>query len=391
MNIQIITSSYPEYAGDPSGAAGLFVRDFSLALMELGHTVIIQPVARKTSYEVDPGLLIEPLPWRGGDRELASMPLYNPIHWFTFARFFLTGCNASLSCHRKYQIDRTFCLWIIPSGIFGWFIHRKTRSPYDLWALGSDIWKIRKIPILGNKLLKWVIGDCHALYADGVELSQDIESITGRPCAFLPSSRRLPPPRSRLHSLEPANKTHFLFVGRYHPNKGPDLLIDAIEHLAPDIRNQAHFHIYGLGPMEKELAARLKLKPISEATTFNGPIHAQDLSDMLHLCHFLIISSRIESIPVVFSDSLQSGTPVISTPVGDLPDLISSHQCGILSEAVSGSALAAAITRAIEKGTGTFADGVQSAARLFDIREIARKWTSTYGTGTDSQVGFGEA
>jgi hypothetical protein len=75
MNIQIITSSYPAYPEDPSGTAGLFVRAFALELQKQGHQIVIQPVARKQEYLPESGLIIDPLPWQGGDRELASLNL----------------------------------------------------------------------------------------------------------------------------------------------------------------------------------------------------------------------------------------------------------------------------------------------------------------------------
>jgi len=42
----------------------------------------------------------------------------------------------------------------------------------------------------------------------------------------------------------------------------------------------------------------------------------------LHETDYLILPSRIESIPVIFSDSLPAGCPRVATPAGDLPRLI---------------------------------------------------------------------
>ena len=39
----------------------------------------------------------------------------------------------------------------------------------------------------------------------------------------------------------------------------------------------------------------------------------------LRWCDYLLIPSRIESIPVILSDAIQLGTPVIATEVGDMP------------------------------------------------------------------------
>ena len=192
MNIQIITSSYPATPVDPSGTAGLFVREFAIELGRLGHRVIVQPVGRKKAYEADPGLVIEPLPWRGGDQELASMNLQNPLNWLTIGHFMLNGMRMTATALRRYEIDRTLCMWVVPSGVFGCLQSIRGGAPFDVWALGSDIWKIRKIPLLGPRLLRSIIRRARHVFADGPGLCRDVESISGRTCEFLPSSRRLP-------------------------------------------------------------------------------------------------------------------------------------------------------------------------------------------------------
>lgn len=159
MNIQVITSSYPAYPEDPSGTAGLFVRAFALELYRQGHQVVIQPVARKQKYTPDDGLIVEPLSWQGGDHELASLNLYSPLNWFTVLVFFLRARQQVIQAHKQYKIERTLCLWAVPSGFLGYLMSRSLNKPYDVWALGSDIWRIRKIPLLGRFLLKKIIGD----------------------------------------------------------------------------------------------------------------------------------------------------------------------------------------------------------------------------------------
>jgi hypothetical protein len=59
------------------------------------------------------------------------------------------------------------CMWAVPSGVFGLAGKLKTQIPYDVWALGSDIWKIRKIPWLGKVMLGWIMQGAAGVYADG--------------------------------------------------------------------------------------------------------------------------------------------------------------------------------------------------------------------------------
>jgi hypothetical protein len=219
VNIQIITSSYPAWPDDPSGTSGLFVRAFALELQRQGHMVVIQPVARKDHYRADDGLTIVPLPWRGGDQELASLNMYSPLNWINVLSFFARARRKVIEAHGEYRIDRTLCMWAVPSGLLGYWMKKAVKRPYDVWALGSDIWRTIGIPLLGRVLLKRIFDSADRVFADGIELAQDVEKIARRPCEFLPSSRLLPTLQSGNMRFRDTEHVNLLFVGRYHHRK----------------------------------------------------------------------------------------------------------------------------------------------------------------------------
>lgn len=374
MNIQIITSSYPANPDDPSGTAGLFVRQFAIELAAHGHKVVVQPAARKTAYQPDPGISIVPTPWQGGDQELASMKVYNPWNWLIFIHFFIMGIKNTLAITDQHAIDRTLCMWAVPSGIFGLAGKKKRNIPYDVWVLGSDIWKIRKIPVLGRMLLGRIMQGADRVYADGLQLCRDVTELTGVPCEFLASSRQLPQPQKKLSLSGAPGIKHFLFVGRYHVNKGPDLLLQAVALLPEETRAAIRVHMFGLGPMEaelKQMALELKLE---ETVLLNGPIQAQEMADYLDSVSYLVIPSRIESIPLVFSDALQRGTPVVAMPVGDLEKIIKEFSCGFVAQKVSAKALAHAIMKATSKAKASYKEDIAKAYCQFDLKNAAFRW-----------------
>ena len=374
MNIHIITSSYPAYPDDPSGTMGLFVRQFAIELAAMGHSVVVQPVARKNEYFPDPGINIEPTPWKGGDQELASMSLMSPKNWWYFLRLFISGIKNTIEINDKYKIDRTLCMLVVPSGIFGVAGKLKNKTPYDVWILGSDIWKVRKIPFLGKFIISRISRFSERVFADGLQLCQDVEDITKEPCTLLYSSRKLPAPQKQLFLSDPLEIRHFLFVGRYHINKGPDLLIKAIKLLPRDVRESVRIHMFGLGPMQAQLKSMISEMKLQDCISFHGPIEAQEFSDYLQSVSFLVIPSRIESIPVVFSDALQIGTPVISMPVGDLGRLIKQYRCGLVATQTSPEALAASIEEALSTSKDSFKDGIATAYEQFRTDKIVHKW-----------------
>jgi glycosyltransferase involved in cell wall biosynthesis len=374
MNIQIITSSYPAFPGDPGGTAGLFVRSFAKALAQHGHTVVVQPIARKEKYQKENDVIIEPIPWGGGDQVLASINFFSLKNLANILRFFRVGKENVIAVHRKYRIDKTICMWIIPCGVFGYWIKKVLNKDYDLWALGSDIWRVRRIPVLGRWLIKKISSLAARIYADGVELSRETTAITDRTCAFLASNRKLPKPNDGLSFFEPREVIHFLFVGRYHRNKGPDLLIRAVSLLDEAVKKQIRVHIFGTGPLEAKLYKLQTRFLLKDIVRIGGPLCDQDFSDYLSRVSFLVIPSRVESIPLVFSDALQVHTPVISMPVGDLPELIKKYNCGLLADKVSPVSLAKAMTMAVHVGKEPFLEGVKHAVKQFDVDESAVRW-----------------
>jgi len=109
--------------------------------------------------------------------------------------------------------------------------------------------------------------------------------------------------------------------------------------------------------------------------SINDGIEVQKLVDELLRADYLVIPSRIESIPVVFSDAMQVGTPVIATPVGDLRALIEEHRCGVLADDVSVKALARALETVLCRGRrDDHAERAQALGRTYRISEVVDKW-----------------
>jgi len=378
LTIQIITSSYPSDPTDATSTAGLFVRDFALGLVRQGHKVILMTLARKEYYVGDPGITIIPLPWKGGDQELASLDFKSPINWLFIIHFLLSGCHKAVKTARHFCVDKTLCMWVVPSGILGWWAKKRTKIPYDVWALGSDIWNISKI-MLGKAVLRSIILNANLAFADGFWLCNDVERLSGRKCIYLASSRKLPPPEADFPNLTPEHCKHFLFVGRYHLNKGPDVLIEAITRIAKTKIGNTRFHIFGYGKLKDLLVLKIKKYNLYPYVNLNDIIEAQQLSNYLSKCDFIIIPSRIESIPVILSDALQrSVTPIVSD-VGDMGVLVKKYNAGYVFPSEQPDALADLIEKALDIDKDFYLHGIQELAGMFDIDNSCKAWFQENG------------
>ena len=101
---------------------------------------------------------------------------------------------------------------------------------------------------------------------------------------------------------------------------------------------------------------------------------AQEFTNYLARISYLLIPSRMESIPVVFSDALQMRVPVIAMPVGDLPELIQKYRCGIVSQKANVISFAQAIEEGVESKGGFFTNGTKAASDHFKVPQAIKTW-----------------
>jgi len=168
-----------------------------------------------------------------------------------------------------------------------------------------------------------------------------------------------------------------LYLGRWHANKGIDLLFDALDALGEeDWTRIAEIHVAGGGPMKPIVESRvMRLLEAGRPIVLSGFLDRDGAQAALAAADRLLLPSRIESIPVVFSDALAYGVPVVSMPVGDIPDLLADGG-GWLATEVSGFAFAQAIKVSLEPSPDVLE--VLSALReRFRVKSIARGFAET--------------
>jgi glycosyltransferase involved in cell wall biosynthesis len=99
----------------------------------------------------------------------------------------------------------------------------------------------------------------------------------------------------------------------------------------------------------------------------------EEAMELLRWADYVLIPSRRDSIPVIFSDAMQCRRPVVVNPVGDLPFVVGRFRAGLISESVSARAFAEAMARALASCPASFDQGLREAASFFDVEEIGRQ------------------
>jgi glycosyltransferase involved in cell wall biosynthesis len=155
---------------------------------------------------------------------------------------------------------------------------------------------------------------------------------------FQPNLSYGPPPVRQ--PREPDAPLRLLFFGRIMPYKGLKLFVDAVEGLRRGgIPVEAG--VFGEGALGAE-GARLKALG---AKIVNRWLSDEEIASILDRHDVMVVSHVEASQSGVIATAFGAGVPVIATPVGALPEQVEHGVTGLVADAVSGEALAAAITQ----------------------------------------------
>jgi glycosyltransferase involved in cell wall biosynthesis len=153
-----------------------------------------------------------------------------------------------------------------------------------------------------------------------------------------------------------------LYLGRLHPKKGLDRLLDAwelIEDRHPD------WQLDIVGPIDNDYARMLKARIAARAVSrvrFVGALYGKDKSKAYRCADLFVLPTLNENFAMTVAEALAQGTPVISTKGAPWADVVG-HGCGWW----------------IDHGTEPLADALNKAMsisreQLASMGEAGRAW-----------------
>jgi glycosyltransferase involved in cell wall biosynthesis len=163
-----------------------------------------------------------------------------------------------------------------------------------------------------------------------------------------------------------------LFVGTLQPRKDPEAAIEALGLLNGDLRLVLAGPDKGGGPQARETASRLGLDSRVE---FRGHVDRDELAALYRGAACLVLPSRWEGFGLPIVEAMASGTPVVASRVGAIPEV--AGEAAVLVEPGDPSALAAGIERALADRERLVLAGLERA-RAFSWRETARRTLEVY-------------
>jgi len=370
-HLLVLTSSYPSNINDGRAAAGFFVKDFVKELSNENEvTVLTQHTGEGPDEIKETQYSVIRFPWLSKNRPLSTLCLPKDILPILSVMF--SGITSSIKQIKEKKTDHIIAMWAIPCGIWALVINFFFNTPYTIWCLGSDIWNYQN-SFLSRYILVHVLKNAHTVYADGFELCGTIKDLAKIDCTYLPSSRHLERP-TKDHILKPDGVRHYLFVGRYHPNKGPDILINAINLLSEESRKKIHLHMFGGGDLINELKQLIKTFHLEDTITLGDFIGESELTGVLHATDAIVIPSRKDSIPLMLSAALKVNKTIIATDVGDTGFLLKKYLAGRVTPAESAKSFALAIEQDL-LSPNEFIKGQSDLLNFLDLSNSAKRIT----------------
>lgn len=117
------------------------------------------------------------------------------------------------------------------------------------------------------------------------------------------------------------------FVGRIHPDKGLDLLADAVTLLAAD-GVEGRLLVVGGGDDEQSEGLTARLRGSGFDVEFTGSV--PDVAQYLRLMDVLCLPTRREGFPNVVLEAASAGIPTIATIATGIPDAILDNETGLI-------------------------------------------------------------
>jgi glycosyltransferase involved in cell wall biosynthesis len=198
-------------------------------------------------------------------------------------------------------------------------------------------------------------------------LAREAEKLCGRKFERLATGRTLPDcPAAEM----PHHRTNFLYAGRLEPVKGVDLLLNALAQLRAQ-KLPAHLYVAGSGSEEPKLRAQARALSLDESVTFLGVLADRPLASYLRAVDAVVIPSRAEALPVIFTEAARFGTPAVTTDVGDLGILARQYGTAIVVEPERVDALARGMIAMARADRAALQKGMPALLENFDCGRAA--------------------
>lgn len=300
--------------------------------------------------------------------------IFNILYFslFLVKYIFLLTFNRNIKIvHIHFAVDGSFLrkFFVLNiAKIFNKKVIFHSHSPKEILFFGLD-----SIFIINN-LIKNTLNKADILLV----LSKSWEEIIGAKCSNKNIEVVYNPVIIKEISCDKQNNTiNVLFMGRVEHRKGIYDLIEATKYISD---SRIKIKVYGDGEIDKAKKI-IKDNSLDNKIEILGWIKGDDIETAYKNADILILPSYDEGLPMSILEAVAHGLPVISTPVGGIPDSVEDGVNGFLIQPGDYKALAEKIEllandQKLREKMGQ--ESYKIAKEKFDIEIIAKQLLEIY-------------
>lgn len=169
----------------------------------------------------------------------------------------------------------------------------------------------------------------------------------------------------------PPGKPWVLFVGRLVRQKGIDVLIRAMSHIAD--QSEAHLVLMGSGPLQSELTRLVQNYELQQRIHWVG--FQPNPLPWIREANVLVLPSRFEGLGNTLIEAFACGTQIVATDCPSGPsEILDGGRYGQLVSVDDAEALAQALLRSLDGHFHVDAGILRKRAALFSSEKIASQY-----------------
>lgn len=128
--------------------------------------------------------------------------------------------------------------------------------------------------------------------------------------------------------IDSGRPVRFLFMGEIGERKGVFDILRGMANCGTNLKSKIELRIGG-NKHEEELKAMIAYNNLADIVKFEGWVGGDKKIELLNWADVFILPSKNEGLPISILEAMSYGMPIISTPVGGIPEVVSDRN-GIL-------------------------------------------------------------
>jgi glycosyltransferase involved in cell wall biosynthesis len=299
------------------------------------------------------------------------------------------------------RYDLIHAHWLVPTGLFASELGQRLGIPVVATAHAGDVFTRN---VLFDAANRRVLRAGHPCTVNSLHTERAVK-------ALWPHARtHVIPMGVDLQDFSPAKADdalvarmgatgpRILFLGRFAEKKGIPYLLRAMPTILEALPG-AHLALVGFGPDEASIAQQIAALGLGDRCRILGRATRQEAAAYMASADLFVgpsvvtASGDTEGLGLVFLEALASGTPVVGSDVGGIPDIIQHGRTGLLARPEDPEDIARQCLRMLREPAlreNTLAQATRSIDERFSWKSVGERFDALFRL-TTAEVGRPEA